>query len=58
MKLTLAWFLFYGRKLGMTRQEILSCPVGEMKDMIACQQIADGAAPVEYASIDDLEEVR
>lgn len=42
----------------MTRPEILSCPVGEMKDMIACQQIVDGAEPVEYATLDDLAKVR
>lgn len=42
----------------MSRSEILSCPVGELKDMISCQQIADGAEQLEYATIDDLTKVR
>ena len=48
------WFLYYGRQLGMTRREILSCPIGEMRDYIACREIEHGAKPKEYGTVDDL----
>ena len=38
----------------MTRAEILSCPVGELRDMIACLQISHGAEPVAYGDVDEL----
>lgn len=53
-----AWFLFYGRQLGMTRVEALSCPVGELLDMMACYAIQNGAKPRVMASIDDLAKLR
>lgn len=56
--MTLVWYLFYGRQLGMSRREILACPIGEMQDMIACMQIVNGATPQTYAELDDLEKVR
>lgn len=58
MKLNTAWFLFYGRKLGMKRSEILSCPYGEMLDYINCVSIQNGAMPKRYGTIRELEEVR
>lgn len=42
MKLTLPWFLFYGRMLHMTRQEILITQYSEMVDMITCLSIYNG----------------
>ena len=42
----------------MSRNEILSCPIGEMRDMIACMQICNGASPVVYATMDDLANIR
>lgn len=56
MRITLnhAWFLYYGRRLGMSRREILHCPVGEMFDLIACMQIHNGAKPKVYADVDEL----
>lgn len=56
--MTLAWYLFYGRQLGMSRAEILSCPIGEISDLIACLQIANGAKQKTYAEVDDLMNVR
>lgn len=56
--MTLAWYLFYGRQLGMSCREILACPVGELSDMIACMQISNGAQPKVYADMDDLMNVR
>jgi len=42
----------------MRRNEVLSCPVGEIADMMACQQIANGAKQKVYADVDDLMNVR
>lgn len=42
--MNLAWYLFYGRKLGMSKQEILVTPIGEMDDMISCLAIYEGSA--------------
>lgn len=42
--MTLAWCLFYGRKIGMSKAEILVTELGEMKDMIACLAIYNGTA--------------
>ncbi len=39
-----AWYLFYGRKLGMSRQEIMATKIGEMRDMISCLAIYEGTA--------------
>lgn len=41
----MAWFLFYGRQLSMSRSEILCTKYGEMLDMIACLAIYNGAEP-------------
>lgn len=41
--LNLAWYLFYGRKLGMQKNEILCTPLGEMMDMLTCMAISNGA---------------
>ena len=41
--LNTAWFLYWGRRLGMSRREILATPVGEMLDMMDCNAIAHGA---------------
>lgn len=39
-----SWYLFYGRKLGMSKREVLATPYGEMLDMIACLSIYEGNA--------------
>lgn len=36
--------MFYGRRLGMSKREVLVTPVGEMRDMIACMSIESGDA--------------
>lgn len=40
--MTLPWMLFYGRVLGMSKQEILATRYGEMADLISCFSIAFG----------------
>lgn len=40
--MNLSWYLFYGRKLGMTKAEILATTTGEMSDMFACMAIYSG----------------
>ena len=42
----------------MDRAEVLSCPVGEMSDMIACLAIENGAKPKTYADLDELMNIR
>ena len=42
--MNLAWYLYYGRKMNMQRQEILVTLIGEMRDMIACLLIDEGRA--------------
>lgn len=34
--------IYYGRRLNMSRQEIMITRYGEMKDMISCLQIEKG----------------
>ena len=43
--LELAWFLYFGRKLGMSKREILTTRYGEMIDMLNCMAIERGAKP-------------
>lgn len=42
----------------MSRDETLSCPIGEISDLIACLQISKGAKQKVYADVDDLMKVR
>lgn len=39
-----SWFLFYGRRCGMSTQEIMHTRLGEMTDMISCLSIYEGGA--------------
>lgn len=39
-----AWYLFFGRKLNMSRQEILVTTIGEMGDMVSCLSVYNGTA--------------
>lgn len=39
-----SWFLFYGRRCGMTKQEIMVTTFGELNDMISCLSIYEGGA--------------
>lgn len=43
IELNLSWYLFYGRKLGMSKAEILVTTTGEMADMFACMSIYSGS---------------
>ena len=58
--LNTAWLLYWGRRLGMSRREILATPVGEMLDMMDCNAIAHGAKvkPAERSLGDILFHVR
>ena len=44
------WFLYFGRRLGMSKEEILLTDLGEMYDMMACQAVIEGGAEVERTS--------
>lgn len=53
--LNTAWFLYWGRRLGMGKAEILATRVGEMLDMLDCHAIAHGAEPkAAKRSLDDI----
>lgn len=39
-----SWYIYYGRKLNMGREETLCTRYGEMQDMIACLSIENGGA--------------
>lgn len=44
------WFLYFGRRLGMSKEEILLTDIGEMYDMMACQAVIEDGAEVERTS--------
>ena len=57
--MTEAWSLYFGRTLGMTREEVLSVPLGELRDLVNCQAIASGnATQIVYGEVDDLAAIR
>lgn len=39
-----SWWLFYGRRCGMSKREIMVTTLGEMNDMISCLSIYEGGA--------------
>ena len=52
---TAAWFLWYGMAIGMSREEALDIPYGELLDMIAIQQIKlEGAKLCRVMSDEDV----
>lgn len=57
IQLNTTWFLYFGRKLGMTEAQVLSCPLGRMLDYMACMQIENGANQKVYLDMDDLENI-
>mgnify|MGYP007038323516 FL=1 len=58
IRLNTTWYLYYGRKLGMTEREVLACPLGRMLDYMACMQIENGADQKVYAALDTLAAIR
>ena len=42
--MNLSWFVYYGLRLGLTRGETIVLRIGEMMDLIACDQIYIGVA--------------
>lgn len=53
-----AWFIYYGYKIGMSRQETLRTKFGEFMDLLDCDAITRGDAkykkPKMRLSEDDL----
>ena len=39
-----SWYIYYGHKLGMTKEEVLRTRFGEMQDLLACMAIENGGA--------------
>lgn len=44
------WFLYIGRRIGMSKEEILVTDVGEMYDMMAAQAVIENGAEVDNSS--------
>ena len=44
VKFNRAWYIFFGLKLGLTRQETLATDYGEFCDLLSCLSIYNGAA--------------
>ena len=42
--MNLSWYIFYGTRLHMGRQEVINSRFGEMEDLISCLSIYNGAA--------------
>ena len=58
MKLNTAWFIYYGLKAGMTREEVMNSYPGEVQDMIACMAIENGAKQKIKLSFDEAMQLR
>ena len=64
IKLNWPWWLFYGYQIGMSRQEVLSTPYGEMRDLLSCLSIYQGTAEQaedktgEYVPMEEVLEMR
>ena len=41
------WFLYFGRKIGMSKAEILVTDLGEMMDMMSCFAVLEGGAEID-----------
>lgn len=44
------WFLYIGRRIGMSKNEILVTDLGEMYDMMAAQAVMEGGREVDRSS--------
>lgn len=44
------WFLYIGRKIGMSKSEILVTDLGEMYDMMSAQAVIETGAEVDNSS--------
>jgi hypothetical protein len=59
IKENLAWNLYFGLRIGLTRQEVMYMPYGQFKDMLSCHSIYTGIAdPVYHMSHEDALELR
>ena len=57
--MSLPWMIFYGHKIGMTRQETLATRYGEMMDLISCLAVYNGTAKEKtHRSFDEALELR
>ncbi len=51
--------MYFGRTLGMQREEVLYTPLGEMRDLVNCQSVVSGNyTQIEYGEVDDLARIR
>ena len=57
MKVTTAWLIGAGLKMGMPIKDILICTPAEMVDYVACLAIANGAKEKNVYTFDEIMEM-
>lgn len=40
------WLIYYGHRLGMSREETMNTRIGEMFDLLSCMGVENGALEV------------
>lgn len=58
MKVTTAWLLGMGLKIGLSLQEILNMTPGDLTDLATCYAIANGARERFTYTFDEIVEMR
>lgn len=58
MRITPAWFLFMGLRVGLSKWETLTSTPGEIQDLGACLAISNGAEQKISLTFDEAMEVR
>ena len=57
-----SWYIYYGYKIGMSREETLNTRYGEFMYLMACESISNGSAkykrPKVRMTLDELMKVR
>lgn len=58
MRITPAWFLYMGMRVGLSKWEALTSTPGEIQDLCACMAISNGAQQKIKLSFDEALKVR
>lgn len=56
VRLTPEWFLWYGLKIGLTYDQTMDLPLGELLDLVAIEQIKHEGARLKHSAGDGEEE--
>lgn len=52
----MGWFVWYGLKMGLSYQETLDLPYGELSDLVAIEQIKNEGAKLKAADYEEQDE--